>query len=208
MICTRNIYVDKHFGIRISNWDSSQPLVDPLCGSGTFLLEAASMALGLAPGLNQSFIFQNWIDFERDQWKKEQECVKSLISASSHDLPPIIGCEQNLEIVNQAKKNVSMACFEEIVEIRAGHFQDLELPSQKGFLVCNPPYGKRIGNENELESLYQELGNFCKKKASGWQLWLLNGNPRLSQFLRMKSHRRFPVSNGGIDCRWLNYLIN
>ena len=164
--------------------------------------------IGLAPGLNQSFIFQNWIDFEKDQWKKEQELVKSHMPYSFQDLPPIIGCEQNLEIAQQAKNNISMTCFEEIVDIRTGHFKDLELPSQKGFLVCTPPNGKRISKENEIENLYEELGNFCKKKASGWQLWLLNGNPRLSKFLRMKSHRRFPVSNGGIDCRWLNYLIN
>ncbi len=75
-------------------------------------------------------------------------------------------------------------------------------------MVCNPPYGKRVGLEKELENLYRELGDFAKSKATGWQLWILSGNKNLTSFLRMKANCRFPVSNGGIDCRWLNYSIH
>jgi len=75
-------------------------------------------------------------------------------------------------------------------------------------LICNPPYGKRIGDEDQLPNLYKQLGEYCKKKASGWDLWLLNGNPKLSKYIGMKANRRFQVNNGSIDCRWLNYKIN
>ena len=82
------------------------------------------------------------------------------------------------------------------------------MPNENGFLICNPPYGKRLGNEEDLISLYQELGKFCKKKASGWELWILSGSPSLTKFLGMKASAKFPFSNGGIDCRWLRYKIN
>ena len=78
---------------------------------------------------------------------------------------------------------------------------------RKGLILCNPPYGKRIGKEEDLIHTYYELGNFLKQKASGWQFWLLNGNPLLSRSLKMKSIKRFPINNGGIDCRWMNYPI-
>ena len=74
-------------------------------------------------------------------------------------------------------------------------------------LVCNPPYGQRIGHEADLEQLYGALGRFARSQASGWQLWLLSGNANLTGALRMKASRRIPVSNGGIDCRWLQYAI-
>ena len=71
----------------------------------------------------------------------------------------------------------------------------------------NPPYGQRIGEEEGLDHLYSALGGFVREQASGWQLWLLSGNPKLTGGLRMKASRRIPVSNGGIDCRWLHYGI-
>jgi putative N6-adenine-specific DNA methylase len=74
-------------------------------------------------------------------------------------------------------------------------------------LVCNPPYGERIGEREELEQLYADLGAMVKERCGGWDLWLLSGNPELTGALRMKASRRIPVSNGGIDCRWLHYAI-
>ena len=81
------------------------------------------------------------------------------------------------------------------------------LPKDPGFIVCNPPYGKRISDSENLKLLYRELGNFIKQNASGWQFWLLNGNRELSRSIGMKANRRYPISNGGIDCRWLKYVI-
>ena len=74
-------------------------------------------------------------------------------------------------------------------------------------LVCNPPYGERLGADDDLEALYGDLGRMVKERCGGWTLWLLSGNPALTGALRMKACRRVPVSNGGIDCRWLRYDI-
>jgi len=194
--------------IRMSGWDDSFPLVDPFCGSGTLLIEAASIALGLAPGLNRSFICNKWFDFDLDIWKEEEYLARQIRNVGNYNSLKIIGCEQNTEIFKQANINILSAGLESFIDIRNCHFNDLVLPKEKGFLLCNPPYGKRLGNEEDLIHLYNELGSFCKENAKGWQLWLLNGNPKLSRFIHMKASQRIPISNGGIDCRWMNYKIN
>lgn len=74
-------------------------------------------------------------------------------------------------------------------------------------MVCNPPYGLRLGQEEDLSRLYSDLGQFVKEYASGWELWVLSGDPLLTRSLGMKASRRITVSNGGIDCRWLKYEI-
>jgi len=192
--------------IRMTEWDGTDNLVDPLCGSGTFLIEAVSMLLGIAPGLERQFLFKNWPDFDKSIWDKELKLAKKMKSLNKK-LPKIIGCEVDEIIANAASDNVRRAGLENYIKIINCPFQEFQLPPGLGLIICNPPYGKRIGDENELHNLYQQLGKYCKKQASGWDLWLLNGNPKLSKHLGMKANRRFQVNNGSIDCRWLNYKI-
>ena len=195
--------------IKMTGWDGSVPLVDPFCGSGTFLIEAARSILNYPSGLNCSFLFQNWVDFDDQIWKKELGYANSLIKSSIYNkVSAIIGCDKDVNIANQAKENVSSLGLNKFISIQNRDFNELEMPNKKGLIICNPPYGKRLGLEVELENLYSEFGSFLKKKASGWELWLLSGNSKLTKFLRMKATNRFPVSNGGIDCRWLHYLIH
>ncbi len=194
--------------IRITGWDGKVPLVDPLCGSGTLLIEAVGAFMGLAPGVRRSFSFENWYDFDPVLWDKEKQRANTINQSSNRKkLPLIIGCEQKINIAKQAQANIEAAGLQNIIKIKNSNFHDLVLPNQPGFIVCNPPYGKRIGVDQNLQLLYKELGDFIKKNASGWQLWLLNGNQELSSSLGMKAARRYPISNGGIDCRWLQYQI-
>jgi len=192
--------------MRMTEWDGTINLVDPLCGSGTFLIEAVSNLLGISYAKDKEFLFKNWPDFDASLWNRELNIAKNC-KPIIHEIPKIIGCELDELIANSAEKNIRQSGLENYIEIRNCPFQQLKLPDGKGLLVCNPPYGKRIGDENELPLLYKELGSFCKKEASGWDLWLLNGNPNLSKYLGMKATKRFQVNNGSIDCRWLNYKI-
>ena len=192
--------------IRMTEWDGTKNLVDPLCGSGTFLIEAVSHLLGIASGKDREFLFNHWPDFDISLWDRELKIAQN-VKILNRKLPKIIGCEVDELIANSAIENIRKSGLENYIEIINCSFQDFELPSGLGLLVCNPPYGKRIGDENLLPNLYKELGDYCKKKASGWDLWLLNGNPKLSQYLGMKANKRFQVNNGSIDCRWLNYKI-
>ena len=193
--------------MRMTGWDGTNNLVDPLCGSGTLLIEAVSSLLGIASGLNRQFLFKNWPDFDNSIWDRELKMAKKL-KTFDRKLPKIIGCEVDEIIANAAIANVKKAGLENYIQIINCPFQEFQLPPGLGFLICNPPYGKRIGDEDQLPNLYKQLGEYCKKKASGWDLWLLNGNPKLSKYIGMKANRRFQVNNGSIDCRWLNYKIN
>ena len=192
--------------MRMTEWDGTNNLVDPLCGSGTFLIEAVSMLIGIASGIDRQFLFKNWPDFDISIWNKELKMAQKMKPLNSK-LPKIIGCEVDEMIAHSASENVRKAGLEDYIEIINCPFQECQLPPGLGFLICNPPYGKRIGDENELPNLYKQLGQYCKEQASGWELWLLNGNPKLSKYLGMKASQRFQVNNGSIDCRWLNYKI-
>jgi putative N6-adenine-specific DNA methylase len=115
--------------------------------------------------------------------------------------------EQDPAVLEQARSNASAAGVASAVELRQGDCRDFEPPPGPGVLVCNPPYGERIGERDALEPLYAALGQMLKQRCSGWSLWLLSGNPELTGALKMKASRRIPISNGGIDCRWLHYAI-
>ncbi len=193
--------------LRLSGWKPSKSLIDPFCGSGTLLIEAASLAMGLAPGLERSFLLDRWADFDLGLWKKEQDFARRL-QKKDIKLPPIIGCEEDSKISTYARYNVESAGLTNVIQIKNSHFRDLVIPDGPGLIICNPPYGKRLGIEDDLLDLYEELGCFLKKNASGWELWLLSGNPKLTRSLKMKSTKRIPISNGGLDCRWLKYQIN
>ena len=192
--------------IRLSGWTGTTPLLDPLCGSGTLLIEAASLAASHAPGLNRSFALEGWADFDAHLW--EEECERARRRQISGGLTPIIvGCEQDVSIAEQARGNVEAAGLSHLITIHTGDFRDLQPPDGPGTVVCNPPYGERLGGDQDLEALYNDLGVMLKQQCSGWDFWLLSGNPRITGALRMKASRRIPINNGGIDCRWLHYQV-
>ncbi len=192
--------------IRLTGWDGTSPLVDPCCGSGILLIEAALAALQQAPGLGRRFPLEGWADFQPELWAQELHRARQR-RRGDLTLPLLLGIEADPAIADQARANVEAAGLSGIIRICTGPFEAESLPDAPGVLVCNPPYGQRIGTEQELDALYSALGQFVRREASGWQLWLLSGNPKLTGALRLKASRRIPVSNGGIDCRWLHYDI-
>ena len=193
--------------IRLSGWTGTTPLVDPLCGSGTLLIEAASLAAGHAPGLNRSFALEGWADFEDDLWKQER--ARALKRQEQRVLHPIIiGCEKDPAIAAQARNNAQTAGLSHLIQINTGDFRDITLPEGPGTIVCNPPYGERLGADQDLKGLYNDLGGMVKAQGSGWDFWLLSGNPGITAALKMKASRRIPINNGGIDCRWLHYQVH
>ncbi|MEY4359711.1 MAG: hypothetical protein RLZZ631_1197 [Cyanobacteriota bacterium] len=196
--------------IRLTGWDGRVPLADPLCGSGTLLIEAACMALGRAPGLDHRFALERWPDFNGQLWNQALDQAGQgerdrLVDGSP--LAAVQGLELDAEVAEQAQANAHAAGVGSAVSIQCGDFRNFQPPEGPGVLVCNPPYGERIGERHELEQLYADLGRMVKERCSGWDFWLLSGNPELTGALRMKASRRIPVSNGGIDCRWLHYAI-
>ena len=192
--------------INMTQWNGKVPLIDFMCGSGTFLIEAVNQFLGVPINIDQVYLFENWLDFRKDIYLNEKNKAKNKI-INYEKLPIIIGCEINKKVFEQANVNISLAGLENYIELINNDFLALQLSCTPGIIICNPPYGKKLGDENELIYLYEQMGIFLKNNFSGWEFWLLSGNPKLTKYLKMKSSLKIPVSNGGIDCRWIKYLI-
>jgi len=192
--------------IKMTQWNGKVPLIDFMCGSGTFLIEAVNQFLGVPINIDKVYLFENWLDFRKDIYLNEKNKAKNKI-INYEKLPTIIGCEINKKVFEQANVNISLAGLENYIELINNDFMALQLSCTPGIIICNPPYGKKLGDENELIYLYEQMGIFLKNNFSGWAFWLLSGNPKLTKYLKMKSSLKIPVSNGGIDCRWIKYLI-
>ena len=192
--------------LKMADWDGTQTLIDIMTGSGTFLIEGVSQALDMPLKLQKDCLFENWKDFDENVFLKEKFKL-SKHAIKKPNFKNIIGCEVNKEVFKQAKENILIAGMENHIQIYNHDFSKLVINQPKGIILCNPPYGKKLGNENELVSLYEKIGEFLKRNCSGWDFWLLSGNPSLTKYLKMKASKKIPISNGGIDCRWIKYLI-
>ena len=206
--------------IALTGWDGHCPLVDPFCGSGTLLIEAACAALGRAPGLvpnpaggpprPRAFALQRWADFDSALWEREVEAAHQLARDTRPDggpLAPLLGWDHNAEVLAQARANAEAAGVAPWIRFALGDARDFTPPPGPGVIVTNPPYGERLGEPRELESLYGTLGQRLRREAAGWTFWLLSGHPELTASLRLKAAQRIPVSHGGLDCRWLRYEL-
>nr|AUG32647.1 putative RNA methylase family protein [Paulinella longichromatophora] len=195
--------------INFTGWDGSTSLLDPLCGSGTLLIEAARKAIGRTPRLDQNFILKNWADFDAHIWLEAKNDVSQgeLNAISTFKIASIIGIEKDEKTFEQALLNAELAGVSDFIEFKNEDFRSYRPSTKPGVIVCNPPYGIRLDTMDGLKNLYSELGLTVKQNYTGWQMWLLSGNSTLTGAIRMKASRNYSVSNGGIDCRWLNYKI-
>ena len=193
--------------LQFTEWEGKTPLIDIMCGSGTLLIEAIAQYLRIPNLIKKKYLFENWVDFKKDIFTSEK--LKVLDNdLGDFKISKVIGCEIDFDICEQAQKNISLAGLENYVELHNIDFANLIIDDEPGIILCNPPYGRRIGDEQELIDLYYQLGEFLKQNCSGWTFWLLSGNPKLTKFLKMKASLKIPVNNGGIDCRWIKYLIH
>ena len=192
--------------LKMTEWNGTKPLVDLMCGSGTFLIEAINQILKVPLKFQQFYLFENWLDFNKNIYLEEKNKAQKRVF-TLEKLSKIIGCEINKDVFDQAKVNIKKAGLNNYIELQNDDFKNIQFKSSEGLVLCNPPYGKKLGDENKLITLYEDMGEFLKSNFSGWEFWLLSGNPKLTRYLKMKSSLKIPVSNGGIDCRWIKYLI-
>lgn len=192
--------------IAMSDWQPEQPFLDPLCGSGTLPLEASLKALNIAPGLFRSqFGFQTWLDYDAELW---QNLVQDAKHCQRSQLPaPIWGSDQDSEVIHQARINAHRCGVAEQVKFRVCDLADLEAPAEQGVILCNPPYGERLGEADELEDFYRLMGDVLKQRFKGWTAFVLSGNKALAQHIGLKSAARMSVYNGAIACKLLKYEL-
>ena len=190
--------------IELSGWDGSVPLVDPMCGTGTIAIEAALKALAIPPGLlRQGFGFQRWLGFDRPLWECLVEEARRGVLAS---LPaPVVGSDISHSAVAMAVENARRAGVLEQLSIGRTEIGELTPPPGPGVLIFNPPYGKRLGEEEALRPLYKEIGDVLKKRCKGYTAYLFTGNLELAKCVGLKASRRMVLYNGPIECRLLKY---
>jgi putative N6-adenine-specific DNA methylase len=190
--------------LMMAEWQPNLPFLDPLCGSGILPLEAAFMGLNIAPGLYRNdFAFQRWSDFDVNIWQNLLKEAKQ--SQLSHLKVPIIGSDADKKIIHQAISNAESCGLDQDVKFSNIELAKVEAPADQGIIICNPPYGKRIGNSQELGALYKLLGDVFKQRFKGWTAYILTGNKELAKQVGLKASRRFPVNNGSIPCTLLKY---
>ena len=185
--------------LQLSGWQAGQPLLDPMCGSGTFLLEAAMIALNIAPGLNRGFGFEKLKNFESDTWKKIKNVALKNVKPTTFQ--KLYGSDSDLRAVRVAKQNLSEAGLLEAVQLSQVNIIEVIPPADNGVLVANPPYGVRIGEDEELALLYPKMGEVLKRKFAGWNTYFLTNDLRLPKLMRLTPSKRTPLFNGPLECR-------
>lgn len=194
--------------LKLIGWQPGVPLIDPMCGSGTFLLEAAGIALDVAPGLSratQDFGFARLRDFDAALWQRLR--VEAAARCRSSETLPIWGADRDAQAVVRCRQNLAHAGLGDAIEVRTGDILDLEPPTASGILVANPPYGERLGELDALAAFYPRLGDALKQRFVGWQCWFLSADSRLPKLIGLKPARRIPLFNGPLECRLYGFPI-
>lgn len=193
--------------LQMTDWDMNSPLIDPMCGSGTFLIEAAMMAMNAAPGLQKkSFGFQKLLNYDPGKWN---QIVEATLGEEKTELPfKFYGYDISRTAVNAAKKNIETAGLTDFIDIARSGVSIMEPPCEKGMIIVNPPYGERIGtDEGLLKDSYLDLGFALKSRFGGWTAWVLSPKRELTNLLGFKPTKRFHVWNGPIECEFIKYEI-
>lgn len=188
----------------MAQWDASLPLVDPLCGSGTLPLEAGLKSMNIAPGLlRQKFGFESFANFDSQLWQQ------IVAAAQDSKLPApkalIWGSDRDPDILAQAQSNAERCGITEQIKFTQAELSQLEAPADCGVLICNPPYGERLGDTGELAALYKTIGDICKQRFKGWTAFVLTGNKELAKKIGLRASKRIPVYNGSLACTLLKY---
>ncbi|MEM7310048.1 MAG: THUMP domain-containing protein [Planctomycetota bacterium] len=184
----------------LSGWDRRSPLIDPFCGSGTFLVEAASLAAGRAPGaLRERFAFERWPRHDAKRFAREQADARA-----ERPLPKklqLVGSDHDPERLEGARENLAAAGFADAVHLQQQDAADFRpRPGWNGWIVTNPPYGERIGDASSLRPLYASFGQRLASDAAGYHLALLTSTGMLADALGLNDLERVRVRNGALEC--------
>jgi 23S rRNA (guanine2445-N2)-methyltransferase len=191
--------------LKIAGWQPGTPLFDPMCGSGTFLIEAAMMWLNIAPGIRRSFAFEKFKNFDAAKWREMKE--QSLAAQLPVSELPIFGSDLYGDELRTAHRNLEEAGIRAAVDLKQCNVLEISAPADHGVLVANLPYGERMGEMEELAELYPKLGDVLKQKFGGWNVYLFTSDLRLPKLIRLSASRRTPLFNGAIECRLFEYKM-
>lgn len=186
--------------LRLVGWEPGIVLLDPMCGSGTFLLEAAQQVLGIAPGARRDFAFEKLKDFDAGLWRR----LKAEAAAAERPpagTPTLFGRDSSPTAYRAALANLDRAGLLPVVDLAQGDMLDLDPPPGPGIMVCNPPYGERLEEKESLAAFYPRLGSVLKQKYAGWTCHFLTADATLPKGVGLRPGRKTPLYNGALECR-------
>lgn len=191
--------------IQSTVWDRASHFVNPMCGSGTLAIEAALMALGIYPGkFRKNYGFQHLEGFDYKSWYALRDGIESEKKLSRPGLK-IIATDISRKAVGIARENAKLAGVDHLIDFRVCPFQETEIPQGGGVVLMNPEYGERMGEIEQLEKTYKEIGDFLKQKCNGYVGYIFTGNLDLAKKVGLRTKRRITFYNGKIECRLLDY---
>lgn len=191
--------------ILLSGWDKRSTLIDPMCGSGTILIEAAMIANNIPPGYyREEYGFQKWKKFMAFEEELFNMIFDSAINKITDHEQKIIGCDISRNVAKKAKENVKLAKVDDIVSIQTCAMQDMEVPAGRGVVIMNPPYGERMVKDN-IEELYKSIGDTFKKNFSGYDCWVISSNMEAFKHVGLRPSRKIVLFNGPLECRFMKY---
>ena len=191
--------------LRLAGWQPGTPLLDPMCGSGTIAIEAAMIALDLAPGLKRTFGFQKLAWYDGPAWQRIKQ------AAQRRARPPaplaIWASDDDATAIHQCSENMAAAGLEDTIIVERADALTRPPPAPAGIIVSNPPYGVRLADSGALAAFYPQLGDALKQRYAGWTAYLLSGDTRLPKLIGLKASRRTPLFNGNLECRLYEYRL-
>lgn len=191
--------------LRLAGWQPGIPLFDPMCGSGTILMEATLMALDIAPGLFRDFGFSHLHRHDESAWqavRAEAEARRLPVSPQ-----PIFGRDLFGRSLRDAEVNFDSADLLPAIRLIQGNVLESPAPADSGIIVTNPPYGVRIGEQAELAAFYPSLGDWLKRQCAGWTAYILSADMNLPKLIRLQASKRTPLFNGALECRLFEYRM-
>ncbi|HYD56514.1 MAG TPA: class I SAM-dependent RNA methyltransferase, partial [Burkholderiales bacterium] len=189
--------------VMLSGWKPGEPLLDPMCGGATLLVEAAAMARGRAPGARRSFGFEKLRSFQKQTWEK----LKGERPEASEAPLQLFGSDIDPEALKAARRNLAEAGVERWVKLEQADLLERAAPAPGGVMLANPPYGERMGSPEALAELYPKLGSALKRNFAGWRCHFFTADQRMPKLMRLQPSRRTPLWNGAIECRLYEFRM-
>ena len=192
--------------LALAGWTPEMALLDPMCGSGTIVAEAALIAANRAPGQNRTFGFQKLLWFDGPAWQRIKQTARDGIRAAPPS-PTIFGSDLAPGAVGKTQSNLNGAQVGDFVHVECADLLSLAAPAPNGILLANPPYGVRLADQQKMAAFYPLLGDALKQHFAGWTAYFFTGDLRLPKLIHLKVSRKTPLFNGAIECRLFQFPL-
>jgi putative N6-adenine-specific DNA methylase len=189
--------------IQLSYWNRDRQFVDPFCGSGTLAVEAAMIGRNIAPGSGRSFLAEDWPWMDRRMWKEVRSEAKDLRLPRMPE--PILGYDHDPAAMRLCERSASEAGVSGDIQFRVQEISEFKSNREYGVIICNPPYGERMGDQQEVEAVYRELGRICDLLPT-WGVYVITSNQWFEKHFGRRAPRRRKLYNGRLECQYYQYL--